>query len=152
MSRIAIIDDRPLTAATVATALSVRGRVSVSVVAPEGSDADVVAAVEALVPDLTLVDVDLTERSGLDLLDALVAAEVPVAALALAPRHPRLVHHAQHAGVSVFDKGMPFGDLVDDLIAIADDATAIVQLSETERRLLADLVQGRQYGLSLIHI
>ena len=94
------------------------------------------AAVEAEVPELVLLDLDMPGPSGLDVLPELVRL-APRARIVIVSNYPRRLHgeEARHRGAAGYvEKRVPLHDLVREILIAA-------AIAETALELTADLPQ-----------
>lgn len=120
--RVALVDDHRLMAQALGLALQEAGYEAV-LIHPEG---DVVAQVRAWRPDVLLLDLDLGQLSGLDLLPELVTV-CPVVVVTAETDTARWGACVVAGAVGVVPKSDPVEAVVDAVVAVLDGRMAVAE-------------------------
>lgn len=164
--RVAIVDDHPVLAESLAAVLSRDKRFEVTMLA--GSGSEVIAAYDPAHIDVCIVDVALGEMSGTEVVRVLKERHLGLRALMLSAHAERyLIKEAFEAGaIGYLVKSTPLAQLKDAIVSVAagervlsagvyqDPAQAEVPLTERQREILELLAVGlnRQGIADRLHV
>lgn len=164
--RVAIVDDHPVLAESLAAVLSRDKRFEVTMLA--GSGPEVIAAYDPARIDVCIVDVALGEISGTEVVRVLKERHPGLRALMLSAHAERyLIKEAFEAGaIGYLVKSTPLAQLKDAIVSVAagervlsagvyqDPAQAEVPLTERQREILELLAVGlnRQGIADRLHV